>query len=70
MERENVKFLKNSKTIDFTMFQDATTVFLTMYRNENHQKVPPRQILKSNYAGQTHIISFHHKDAIGRETEN
>ena len=30
------------------------------------KKVPPRQILKSNYVGQTHIISFHHKDAIGR----
>ena len=31
------------------------------------KKVPPRQILKSNYVGQTHIISFHHKDAIGRD---
>ena len=53
--------------IDFTRFQDTTTVFLIMYRNKNHQKVPPRQILKSNYVGQTHIISFHHKDAIGRD---
>ena len=36
---------------------------------KSSKKVPPRQILKSNYVGQTHIISFHHKDAIGRETQ-
>ena len=40
-----------------------------MVESIKHQKVPPRQILKSNYVGQTHIISFHHKDAIGRETQ-
>ena len=33
------------------------------------KKVPPRQILKSNYVEQTHIISFHHKDALGREKQ-
>ena len=30
------------------------------------RKNPPKQFLKSNYVGRTHIISFHHKDAIGR----
>ena len=38
--RGNVTKLKNSKTLDFTRFQDATTVFLTMYRENNHKKLP------------------------------
>ena len=31
-------------------------------------KNPPKQFLKPNYVERTHIISFRHKDAIGRET--
>ena len=38
--RGNVTKLKNSKNLDFTRFQDATTVFLTMYRENNHKKLP------------------------------
>lgn len=39
MERKYVKFLKNSTTIDFTMFQYIIAVFLTMYREDNHKKI-------------------------------
>ena len=54
-------------TIDFIRFQDVTAVFLIMYRNTNHQKVPPKQFLKSNYSHAMSIISFRDKDALGRE---
>ena len=37
---------------------------------KSSKKVPPRQFLKSNYVGSMSKISFHHKDAIGRETQN
>ena len=56
-----------AKNIDFIMFQGIAAVFLIMYRNTNHQKVPPRQILKRDFSRAMSKISFHHKDAIGRE---
>ena len=42
--------------------------FPNMIESIKHQKNPPKQFLKSNYVWRTHIISFRHKDAIGRET--
>ena len=34
------------------------------------RKNPPKQFLKSNYSHVMSIISFHHKDAIGRNKNN
>ena len=34
------------------------------------RKNPPKHFLKSNYTGRTRIISFHHKDAIGKNKKN
>ena len=39
-----------------------------MEREEN-KKVPPKQFLKSNYSHAMSIISFHHKDTLGRENQ-
>ena len=44
--------------------------FRNMVESINHQKVPPRRFLKSKNAHAMSIISFRHKDAIGRETQN
>ena len=54
--RENVKFLKNAKTIDFTRFQYITTIFLTMYR-ERHKIENP--ISSSNYKGLNHFFCIY-----------
>ena len=33
------------------------------------KKSPPKQFLKSNYIGNTNIIRFRHKDAIGKNNK-
>ena len=53
--------------IDFTMFRDITTIFLTMYRNKNHQKSSPKNFLTPIFARKYNGFRNFHKDALGRE---
>ena len=69
-----MKFLKNATTIDFTRFQDATTVFLTMYRENNHKKLPnyfsPKWANHSIYNGLMVVLIVRNMERECNEVKN
>ena len=66
-------FRTTFRTLDFSSVHKGLQTnwdFPNMVESIKSLKNPPKQFLKSNYVGSSHIISFRHKDAIGRETQN